>query len=101
MRGHLKERSPGHWAIILDARDAATGKRRRRWHSFSGTKRQAQIACARLIAQLQTGAASFEPGRLTVAAYLDRWLDHVRPQTSPKTHERYASLVRVNIKPAL
>jgi len=46
MKGHIRERSPGHWAIILDAQDA-TGKRKRRWHSFVGTKRQAQIECAR------------------------------------------------------
>jgi hypothetical protein len=37
MKGHLKERSPGHWAIILDVRDPQTGARRRKWHSFAGT----------------------------------------------------------------
>ncbi len=100
MKGHIRERSPGHWAIILDARDAVTGERRRRWHSFAGTKRQAQVHAAKLIAQLENGTA-VEPSRLTVAAYLDRWLDHVKAQTSPKTHERYAGLVRANIKPAL
>jgi hypothetical protein len=47
MKGHIRERSPGKWAIILDVRDPATGKRRRKWHSFSGTKREAQIECAR------------------------------------------------------
>jgi hypothetical protein len=26
MKGHIKERSPGHWAIVLDAQDA-NGKR--------------------------------------------------------------------------
>ena len=76
------------------------GKRKRRWHAFHGTKREAQIECARLIAELQNGPA-VEPQRLALATYLDRWLDHVRPQTSPKTHERYASFVRANIKPAL
>src|SRR5262245_46568261 len=45
MRGHIRERSPGHWAIIIDERDA-TGKRKRRWHSFKGTKREAQVRCA-------------------------------------------------------
>jgi hypothetical protein len=50
MRGHIRERSRGHWAIILDSRDPQTGKRRRRWHSHVGTKRSAQIECARLIA---------------------------------------------------
>ena len=52
MKGHLKERSPGHWAIILDIPDPATGKRRRKWHSFKGTKRAAQNECAKLISEL-------------------------------------------------
>jgi hypothetical protein len=29
MRGHIKERSPGRWAIVLDVRDPETGWRRR------------------------------------------------------------------------
>ena len=49
MKGHIRERSPGRWAIVLDATDPATGKRRRKWHSFEGTKRQAETECARLI----------------------------------------------------
>jgi hypothetical protein len=32
MKGHIRERSPGHWAIVLDVRDGETGKRKRRWH---------------------------------------------------------------------
>jgi Phage integrase, N-terminal SAM-like domain len=36
-----------------------------------------------------------------VASYLDKWLAHIKPQVSPKTFERYASIVRANIKPAL
>jgi integrase len=100
MKGHLKERSPGHWAIILDASDQQTGKRKRRWYSFAGTKRQAQIECARLISAIQSGT-QLEPNKLTVSAYLDQWLDHVRPQTSPKTFERYAGIVHANIKPAI
>jgi hypothetical protein len=49
MRGHIRERSPGQWAIVLDIRDPATGKRRRKWHSFSGTKRGAEIERSRLV----------------------------------------------------
>src|SRR5262249_18739455 len=46
MRGHIRERSPCRWAIVIDGRDPATGKRKRRWHSFRGTKREAQVQCA-------------------------------------------------------
>ena len=26
MKGHLRERSPGRWAIVIDIKDAATGQ---------------------------------------------------------------------------
>ena len=61
MKGHIRERSPGHWAIILDLRDPATGKRRRKWHKFAGTKRKAQDECARLISELNGGSTSNRP----------------------------------------
>src|SRR6476620_889257 len=100
MRGHLKERSPGRWAIILDIPDLQTGKRRRKWHSFKGTKREAQIESARLISAVQTGTY-LEPSKTTLAAYLDQWLDHIKSQVSPRSHERYCELARKNITPLL
>jgi hypothetical protein len=39
MKGHIRERSPGRWAIVIDVRDPQTGQRKRKWHSFVGTKR--------------------------------------------------------------
>jgi integrase len=100
MKGHIRERSPGHWAIVIDVRDPSTGRRRRKWHGFAGTKRQAQIECARLISALQ-GGTYLEPAKVTVAAHMERWLEHVSPQVSPKTFERYCGVVRGNILPAL
>jgi integrase len=98
MKGHIRERSPGHWAIVIDV--PQDGKRKQRWHSFKGTKRQAQIECARLIAQLQNGTA-IEPSRMTVAAFLDRWIEHMHGQVSPRSHERYAEIARKNLAPLL
>lgn len=100
MKGHIKERSSGHWAIILDIPHPATGKRRRKWHRFKGTKRQAQIECARLISAVQTGDY-LEPSKTTLAQFLERWLTHIKTQVTPKSHERYAGLVRQNIIPLL
>jgi integrase len=100
MRGHIRERSPGRWAIVIDGQ-ATDGKRKRRWHSFAGTKRAAQLECARLIAEAQKGNGAIAPERLTIAAYLEQWLQHIRPKVTPKTHERYTSVVRANIVPAL
>ena len=100
MKGHLRERSPGHWAIVIDLRDAVRGKRKRKWHSFAGTKRGAQAECARLIAELKSGAY-VEASKDAVAAFLDRWLEDVRSRVTPKTHERYAQICHKNVNPLL
>jgi integrase len=100
MKGHLRERSPGHWAIVIDVRDPAAGKRKQRWHSFKGTKREAQRECARLISELDKGTA-VEPSRMTVAAFLERWIEHMEGQVSPRSHERYAEIARNNLVPLL
>jgi integrase len=80
--------------------DAGSGKRKRRWHSFAGNKRAAQIECARLISEITTGN-HIDPSRETVAGFLGRWLEHMQGQVSPRTHERYAEIVRWNITPLL
>jgi integrase len=89
MKGHIRERSPGKWAIILDAKDAS-GKRKRRWHSFAGTKREAQLGAARLIAEMQGGGA-VDPSRITIAEFLDRFeRDWLALHVSARSRERYA-----------
>ena len=100
MKGHIRERSPGHWAIILDVPDPQTGKRRRKWHSFKGTKREAQVESARLIAAIQ-GGTYLEPSKTTLAQFFERWLEHMRSQISPKSHARYSELARKNIAPLM
>ncbi|BAV45293.1 integrase family protein [Mesorhizobium loti] len=100
MKGHLKERSPGHWAIVIDVPDPATGKRRRKWHSFTGGKREAQVECARLISEIK-GGVYLEPHKTTLAKFLDRWLEHEAPNVSPKTLERYKELATKTIVPLI
>jgi integrase len=42
-----------------------------------------------------------EPSKTTLAQFLERWLAHIKTQVTPKSHERYAGLVRQNIIPLL
>mgnify|MGYP001078271482 CR=1 FL=1 len=99
MKGHIRERSPGKWAIVIDIQ-GEDGKRRRKWHAFAGTKRQAQEECARLITALKHGNY-VEPTKQTVAQFLDEWLDFIKPSVSPKTLERYAEICRKSIAPLI
>ena len=54
MRGHIRPRGK-HWAIVIDTRDPETGERKRKWHSFRGSRREAQTECARLIGEHKAG----------------------------------------------
>ena len=100
MKGSLRERSPGHWAIIIDVPDPATGKRRRKWHAFRGTKRKAQIECARLISEIGRGSY-VERSRMSVAEFvasrINQWA--AAGDISPRSTERYRSLVNLQIAP--
>lgn len=102
MKGHIRERSPGKWAIVLDVgeKDPATGKKKRKWHSFSGTKRQAQAECARLIAEIKADRY-VEPSKQTVAEFFTEWLAFIKPTVSAKTHERYTEICEKNLTPLL
>jgi integrase len=100
MKGHIRERSPGHWAIVIDLSDPETGKRQRKWHSFTGTKREAQVECSKIITSI-SGETYVDPSRQTLAQYFDRWLAYMASQLSPRSHERYSEIVKKNLVPAL
>src|SRR5262245_3220884 len=100
MKGHIRERSPGHWAIVVDTRDPETGKRKRKWFSYSGNKRGAQTEAARLISEVTRGTA-LDPAKVTLRDYLERWLTHMATQVSPRSCECYREIVEANLVPAL
>jgi integrase len=83
-------------------RDPATGKRRRKWHSFRGTKREAQVKRAELIAALAQ-QTYVEPTKRTVAdfvrARVDQW--EAAGAITARTAQRYRQLVAHQIVPHL
>jgi integrase len=96
----LIERSKSHWAIIIEDKDRATGKRKQRWHSFHGSKKEATVKARQLLAEKDAGKR-VDPNKITVAAFLDRWLDHMEARLLPRAHERYSEIARKNIVPFL
>jgi len=47
MKGHIRERSPGHWAIVIDVRDPKTvGRNVRRRSSALGSFLRCRAASA-------------------------------------------------------
>jgi integrase len=102
MKGHIRQRSPGHWAIVIDVRDPQTGRRKRKWHSFAGTKREAQTKQAELVALMERGDY-VEPSKVTVAEFMrarvNQW--EAASDISARTAQRYRQLVENQIVPYL
>lgn len=100
-RGHIRARGKGTWAIVLELPRDASGKRKQRWHSVKGTKREAERRLAQLLHQLDTGQY-MEPSRLTLAAYFDQWVQNdLKNRVSISTRERYESDIRLHLVPLL
>ncbi|MDQ3964692.1 MAG: site-specific integrase [Actinomycetota bacterium] len=101
MRGNIRRRAKDSWTIqVYLGKDPATGKKRYASRTVRGSKRDAERALANLIRAQETGL-DLAAAKLTVAAYLDRWLDVSKQRVKPRTHFRYAQLVRLHVKPAL
>jgi integrase len=102
MRGHIVKRYKDSYTIVLNlGPDPQTGKRKQQWVSVKGTKKDAEKRLAELLHQLDTGSF-MKPGKTTVADFLQRWLqDYCKPNLSPRGYERYESVSRVHLIPAL
>src|SRR5690242_10241217 len=101
MSGNITRRGSSSWRLKYEAgdRDPVTGKRRTRFVTVRGTKKDAQRELIRLLAEVQSGTV-VDPCQLTVTAYLRGWLDSDN-NLAPKTIERYRELVERQIAPHL
>ncbi len=106
MRGSIKRRYRGSWSLILDAgyvTDPTTGlqKRKQRWITFRGTKKQAEDKLAELVRAANRNELP-EPTKATFGEWLDDWLEKaVKPRKAPGTHATYAHVAEQHIKPSL
>jgi integrase len=101
MTGNITRRGKSSWRLKFEAgeRDLVTSKRRTRFVTVRGTKKEAQRELIRLLAEVENGTA-VDPSRVTIAEYLRGWLDSAS-ELSPKTLERYSQLVDQQIIPHL
>ena len=101
MRGHIRKRARDSWTIqVYAGRDPATGKDLRVVRTVKGTKKEAELALAKLIHSLETGI-EMSGAKLTVNDYAKKWLDAKRKTVRPRTLERYSDLFRLHIIPVI
>jgi integrase len=100
--GHIRPRGNNSWELKFEGgpRDAATGKRKIQYASFRGTRREARIKLAELIAAVG-GGTYVEPSKLTLAehvrARVDQW--ETSGAISARTAQRYRQLLDGQIAP--
>ena len=87
MRGSLRQRAPGSWTLqVYLGRHPGTGRKVRKTRTIRGTKRDAERALTRWVAEIEAGGAYVQPSAETVGAFLDRWLEtHAVPNLDPQT----------------
>jgi integrase len=95
MTGHIRQRWPGSWEIRYRAGSKT------KTETVRGGKRDAQRRLRELLTLVDRNQHPNDPDRLTVAAWLDRWLGIVKAELAAQTHMGYETAVRVHIAPAL
>jgi len=102
MSGHVRRRGKASWELKFDLGRDATGKRKIAYRSFKGTKRQAELELAKLIAAADLGTY-VEPNRLAIGDFvrgrIDQW--ESAGDISARTSQRYHQLASGQIAPHL
>jgi integrase len=75
----------------------ANGKKR---YVYGKTKKEVASKLAKAIAD-RDARLVYDSGKLTVEAYLDKWLDTIRDTLRNRTVQRHEQIVRLHLKPTL
>jgi integrase len=102
MRGTIRQRSEGSYSLVYDiGNDPATGKRKQKWATVKGTKKDAERELTRILSALDTGSF-VEPQKLTLGAYLEQWLrDYAASNVTGKTFQTYREFITRHLTPGL
>jgi integrase len=96
--GSIGRRKSGGWYAQYTV---YTSEGRKRRTLYGKTRQEVATKLSKALADRE-GGLTFDAGSLTVGEYMTRWLSHsVRDTVSQKTYERYESIVRVHLSPAL
>lgn len=88
------------WAYVIRVRNPATGVSKPRW--VGGFRTEDEAKAARDGARVRARRGEYvDRSRITVAEYLDRWLETHAMAIRPRTLASYRYLVEEYIKPAL
>jgi integrase len=100
MKGNITKRGKNSWRLKFDAGRNDDGERKIQYHTFRGTKREAQNKLTELMASVGQGSY-VEPNKVTVAAFVGQRIDQweASGKISAVTAARYRELNDNQITP--
>ena len=100
MPGQIIKRGERTWLVRVPLGRDASGKRRYHNKTIHGTKRDAEAYLAKKLRERDTGEL-FEPGRQSLDAFLDSWLEASAARVRPRTLADYKATLRRYVRPYL
>ena len=109
MQGHIHKRNhttktgktSTRWYVVFDSGRDASGKRKQKWHGGFITRKEAEVARAKLIADVHDGAY-VEPTKLTFEDWvIQRWIPSMKTQLKASTFDSYKRNLSNHIIPYL
>ncbi|SFX78233.1 Site-specific recombinase XerD [Thermoactinomyces sp. DSM 45891] len=100
MKGYFRKRGV-KWSFTIDLGKDPQGKRKQKSVSGFKTKKEAQKACAELIAQIENGGYK-EPSKITLGEFITEYMEnHVKHEVRPSTFQNQLGTTNQNIIPNL
>lgn len=97
--GSIHQRPDGRWCAVIDL-GFVNGKRKRKY--IYGDTRKEVVEKLRAAQQAQVAGANLAVERLTVARFLDRWIDDVvSKRNKARTVDGYKQIIKDHLKPYL
>ena len=97
MRGHIKQRGSS-WSIIVELpKDIISGKRKQKWYTFHGTKKEAEKFLTEKLRELDTGIL-IDTKKIKYSEYLDYWREKNFKNLEITTQEGYIQKIEKHIK---
>ncbi|MDR2729135.1 MAG: site-specific integrase [Chitinispirillales bacterium] len=96
--GTIRQRPDGRWeARLVIGHDSGTGKQIRKSFYFK-TQKEARQKLQSTAVEIDNGAYT-EPSKMTIAQWLDLWIETYLGNVKPLTVTSYTSQININIKP--
>jgi integrase len=109
MRGHIHKRvrrarngkETTRWYVVVDAGANVDGRRRQKWHGGYATRREAEVARAKIVNDLHAGCY-VSPDRIVFGDWVRQsWLPMIESRIKPSTFDSYRRNMEIHVLPAL